>query len=118
MMKQIPPASHRSEKKIEKGREATQHDVPGTQRNKKKCEASRETEEKNKKKKARKDEGKRQSEKEKERRKRRAQKRARKRSRSTEICAFSEEKDEKEVKTRRKLKAEPVSLESISETDL
>ena len=42
-------------------------------------------------------------------------KRARKRSRSKEMCEISEEI---EVKTRRKLKAESVSPESISDTDL
>ena len=51
-------------------------------------------------------------------RKREALKLLRKRSRSKELCEPSEEKEEKEVKIRRQLKAESTDPESISDTDL
>ena len=112
--------------------EAVEHDVSQSQGSKKMTEDDQETVEQDlsgkkkrmrkagrmkritQKKKARKDERQSQNEKDNERRKRKALMRARKRSRSKEICDIREEK---EVKTRRKLKAESVSPESISETD-
>ena len=89
---------------------AAEHDVSGYP-SEKKNEAGRENEEKIKKK-ARKHEGQRQNEKDDEKKKRKALKRERKRSRSKEVW------EERDLKTRRKLKAEPASSESISDTDL
>ena len=42
----------------------------------------------------------------------------RKRSRSKEQCELSEEREEKEMKIIRKLKAESAERESISDTDM
>ena len=47
-----------------------------------------------------------------------SQKRLRKRSRSKETCEFSEEKEEKEIKIRRKMKVELADPDSVDEADL
>ena len=47
-----------------------------------------------------------------------SKKRLRKRSRSKEMCEFSEEKEEKEIKIRRNIKAESADLDSVDEADL
>ena len=51
-------------------------------------------------------------------RKRRAQKRRRKRSRSKEMCEFSENKEEKQIKIRGNMKAESADPDSVDEADL
>ena len=76
-----------------------------------------EREEEIKKKKSRRSEGQRLTEKEDERKKR-THECVRKRSRSKGRCELSEEKEGKEAKMRRKLKAESADPESISDTDL
>ena len=53
-----------------------------------------------------------------EEKKRKTQKRLRKRSRSKETCEFSQEKEEKEINIRRKMKAESVDPASMDEADL
>ena len=110
-------STSQSEMRGEDGQGIEEHEFSGSQRSKKKNETSRENEEKNKKKKARKEEGQKQNER-KDERKRRAQKRPRKRSRSKEMCEFSEEKEEKDIKVRRKLKAESADPDSVDEADL
>ena len=115
-MEQLVSTSQ-SGKRVEDRQGKEDYEFFGPQRSKKKHEVIRENEDKNEEKKPRKDEGQKQNEKEDER-KRRTQKRLRKRSQSKELREFSVEKEEKDIKIRRKLKAESADPDSADESDL